>query len=116
MDYIKHYNKKYPEGLKNFVHIWVQSGIQQKIQQQAQDSRSRYPKNTDMRIIYYYNLIDKFLNTEFQDQKIYNRVNDLPQEDQLLAIDCLSWYLGMNPHNGNYHLLQIVKKYPELIH
>lgn len=108
------YEDQYPEGMKNFVNLWLETDIHLRIQKECGPKGIYYQPDSDMRLVYYYYLVNKFLNTEFQDQSIYKKVRDLPREDRYLAIDCLSYFLGMNPHNGNYHLLQIVKKFREL--
>lgn len=108
------YESKYPDGMKNFVNIWLKQGIQGEIQRMCGPNKKLWQENSDMRFIYYYHLIKTFLNTEFQEQSIYKKVKDLPKEDRYLAIDCLGCYLGMNPHNGNVHLLQVVKKFKDL--
>lgn len=107
------YESKYPDGMKNFVKQWISKGWHTEIQNMCGPGKELYKENVDMRYVYYYNLIKKFLNTEFQDQTIYKSVKDLPEEEAYLAIDCLGCYLGMNPHNGNIHLLQIVKKFKD---
>ncbi len=104
------YGKKYPKGMINFINIWIES-YRQNIENNCSKGGKYYNENKDMRIVYYIYLIINLLNTQFEDKSIYKHVNDLPIYDKYLIIDCLGFNLGMNPHNGNVHLLQIVKKY-----
>ena len=108
------YEDKYPQGMKNFIQSWIKLGWHKQIQDQCAPTGKLFKNNTDMRFVYYYHLIDKFLETKFQKQDMFQKVRDLPDYDRFLAIDCLGCYLGMNPHNGNIHLLQIVKKFKDL--
>jgi len=108
------YEDKYPEGMKKFIHQWLGKKWHREIEDMCRPGKKLWRENCDMRYIYYYHLINTFLNTEFQDQSIYKRVRDLPIEERFLAVDCLGCYLGLNPHNGNIHLLQILKKYKDL--
>ena len=108
------YEDKYPEGMKNFCKQWINTGWYKQIQEMCRPGNKLFRENTDMRYIYYYHLIDRFLETNFQNKELFSKVRDLPDYDRFLAIDCLGCYLGMNPHNGNIHLLQIVKKFKDL--
>ena len=108
------YEDKYPEGMKNFVKQWISLEWRGEIQDKCSFGGELYRENVDMRYIYFFYLIKRFLNTQFKDKSIFKSVSDLPHYDRYLAIDCLGCYLGMSPHNGNIHLLQIVAKYKEL--
>lgn len=114
----KDYDSKFPQGMKQFVSLWLDTDIHQTIQNKCRPQGILYNPNSDMRIIYYYHLINTFLNTKFKEihpeYDEYKDIRSLPKESRYLAIDCLSWSLGMNPHNGNIHLLQIVKKFKDL--
>lgn len=108
----KLYEDRYPEGMKNFVRKWLDTNTHWKIQMECGPQGGLYKPEADMRMVYYTTLINTFVDTCFEDQSKYKRVRDLPLADRVLVVDCLSWTLGMNPHNGNIYLLQIVDKYP----
>lgn len=108
------YDDKYPEGLKSFVGQWLDQGLHLRIQEMCGPGKKLWRDNCDMRFVYYYNLVNTFLNARFEDQTMYTKVRDLPEEDRFLAVDCLGCFLGMNPHNGNIHLLEIVKRFKDL--
>lgn len=108
----KIYEDRYPKGMKNFVRKWLDTNTHWTIQEQCGPQGSLYRENRDMRMIYYTTLINTFVDTCFEDQSRYKSVRDLPITDRVLVVDCLSWSLGMNPHNGNIYLLQIVDKFP----
>ena len=101
----------FPEGLNNFVNSYLDDGVYKRIMKECSTGGKYYDKRYDMRIRYYQYLILHFLNTQFEDQTIYKRVKDMPKEDQRMAVDCLSYHLGMNPRNGNIYLEQIVNKF-----
>ncbi len=81
------FSKKYPFGMHNF--IWILLGT---------DFRN------DVACLpgqYLVNLVVALLNTYFEDQSIYEKVGNLPRDQQLLCIDCLSYHLGLNNVSGN---------------
>lgn len=108
------YEDKYPDGMKAFCRQWVDKGWYLGIIDMCRPGQKLFRPNTDMRFIYYYHLINTFLETEFEDKTEFSKVRDLPDYDRFLAIDCLGCQLNMSPHNGNVHLLQVVKKFKDL--
>jgi len=110
----KTYHLRFPDGMMNFIDKFLSTDPHLKIQDMCSIGGQLYKEHIDMRITYYRNLILTLLNTSFQDQTVYKTVRDLPLEDRLLLIDCLSYNLGMNPHNGNIHLLEIYERFPDL--
>ena len=91
----------FPEGLINFINLYLDTGIREKIENLCNE----YGKDT--RYMYYNMLLSNFLNTEFEDQTEYKKINDLPEEEKMLAIKALDYNLGMGEGNGNEYLLKV---------
>ena len=101
------YKDKFPDGLMRYCILFINDNktiIQLQLEAQINPE-------IDMRYKYYQLLINKFLDTPFKDQSIYKSIRYMPLKEQILAVECLGHSLGMNPHNGNVHLLQIIEKF-----
>ena len=106
--------KYFNPGLISFIHKFLDTGIREKIEKQCSIGGQLYDKKYDMRYRYYWGLINALLNTEFKDQSEYKKVDDLPQDQKIKALDALGRLLGMNPHNGNEYLVNVYNKFIKL--
>lgn len=112
------YADKYPEGMKRFVCKYLDHEKWLVFQKECSPGGIYYKENVNMLYTYFQLLIHDFMNTKFKWEKkkdlgnaTYERVKDLPKDELLKTIDCLGYFLGLNPHNGSEHLLNVLEMF-----
>lgn len=104
------YESKFPQGMRDFVHQWLRSGLREEIEKQHHRGGKYFVEGQYMFVHYLIRLANAFLNQEFRQPCEFKRVKDAP--DPELAVDCLGWALGLSPHNGTIFYPYLVKRYP----
>lgn len=74
--------------MENFVNVFLDSNIHVRLMEHIKKQGGTF-------FDYNKSLVKLILETEFQDQSEFKCVNDLPEYDKKLLLDCFSFQLGL---------------------
>lgn len=105
------YEEKFPEGMVSFVDQYYDlldwADFCEKYKQ-----KDTVPDNDRVFRMWIEN-INRFLKTRFVYENgvpEYERVEDLPVKQMLLALECLGYRIGINIHTGGYSFAELYKE------
>ena len=90
------YGDRFPKGMIRFTESYLDSGRRERIQEKCSPGGEYHKKGIQMHIMYAQYLILDFLSLKFEDPNPYLSVRDLPREEQMMLLTCLTYLLGIH--------------------